>query len=717
MTVICPSEVSAVDVFARGALVTRRVTLPQALPPGVVVIVLEGVTPLAEAGSFRAAVEADGAAGWTVRAVRSGVVVPAAGEVAGEDAVALEKLGADLRRVTSELDALSSLGERVASITLEPRLRRRAPPAGPASILTRAAEALAADAMLDDLSAELDARRAVLMAEHHALTRARDDLALRHAQSEAAARRGVGHPTRRVEVELTGEGPITGLTVRYAVPAARWWPRYVLRIEDNHRVARWSVEALVAHRSGEDWGSVQLSLSTADLLFDARLPELASLRLGRAQPPRRGFRALPSGLDAMFAGYDKAFGAPVPALPAEAWEGQGLADTRTVDFLAAQDEAPAELLLERAEEAKAHDAPADGGRSMPMQGMPMAERRRSVPLAKRSMEMPPPQAKSGGGALGAVLGAPFALAGAAIDALSAPGRGGGYGGPEEDAEADTEAPVEPADAWLDYDVLTLAGPDAAGGRGRLARRNEPAVVDLVQEAKQAVEALEGPSGGRDPRDSRGDFDHRYEVAGRAEVPGDGRTHRVSLGTEEAQPLLRWRTVPRVEAEVFREAELRNPFEGPLLAGPVEVFVDGSLLTVTEVDRIDRGGILRVGLGVERRIRVARNVRMTEETAGLLGGETVLTHRVSIELSSALATPALVDVVDRVPVSDEKGVTVTALPGRPEPEGYTQADRGQPSRGLRSWKVIVAPGASTTVEHGYRVTLPSKNELVGGNRRG
>ena len=31
---------------------------------------------------------------------------------------------------------------------------------------------------------------------------------------------------------------------------------------------------------------MRLSLSTADLIFDARLPELPSLRFGRAQPRR-----------------------------------------------------------------------------------------------------------------------------------------------------------------------------------------------------------------------------------------------------------------------------------------------------------------------------------------------------------------------------------------------------------------------------------------------
>lgn len=59
------------------------------------------------------------------------------------------------------------------------------------------------------------------------------------------------------------------------------------------------VEALVAQRSGEDWSGVRLSLSTADLVSGARLPELPSLRLSRAQPPpRRGYRPPAGGAGA-----------------------------------------------------------------------------------------------------------------------------------------------------------------------------------------------------------------------------------------------------------------------------------------------------------------------------------------------------------------------------------------------------------------------------------
>jgi uncharacterized protein (TIGR02231 family) len=235
-------------------------------------------------------------------------------------------------------------------------------------------------------------------------------------------------------------------------------------------------------------------------------------------------------------------------------------------------------------------------------------------------------------------------------------------------------------------------------------------------ALEALEAVAGQTTAQDPLQSRGLFDHRYEAQGGCDVPSDGGLHRVPLGEGESPSTQRWRTVPRERPEVYRELELRNPFDAPLLAGPVEVYLDGSLLAVDHIDRIDRGGSAQVGLGVEERMKVARNITMTENTAGLLRGETVLTHTVTVELVSSLGAPGLVDVVDRLPVSDDKTVELKLLRAAPEPDSYTQAERGDPLRGGRRWRVLVPAGGKAQVEYTYTITLPSKSELVGGNRR-
>jgi uncharacterized protein (TIGR02231 family) len=190
---------------------------------------------------------------------------------------------------------------------------------------------------------------------------------------------------------------------------------------------------------------------------------------------------------------------------------------------------------------------------------------------------------------------------------------------------------------------------------------------------------------------------------------------VSLGEGSAQ--IRYRTAPCETPEVFREARLKNPAGAPLCAGPVEVYVEDSLVTSSLIEAVDVGGDLVVGMGAEERIRVARNVRVSEESAGLLGGSTEITHAVTLDLSSSLGLPTEVEVLERVPVSDDKEIEVRILSERPPAAPYDQADLGAPIRGGRRWQVPLDAAGKASLELKYLIKLPSRCELQGGNRRG
>ena len=68
------------------------------------------------------------------------------------------------------------------------------------------------------------------------------------------------------------------------------------------------------------------------------------------------------------------------------------------------------------------------------------------------------------------------------------------------------------------------------------------------------------------------------------------------------------------------------------------------------------------------------------------------------------------------MTDDKDIEVKLTYARPEAEKYTQTERGAPLRRGLKWRVEVPPGDKVRIELGYRVTLPAKNEIVGGNRR-
>jgi uncharacterized protein (TIGR02231 family) len=325
-----------------------------------------------------------------------------------------------------------------------------------------------------------------------------------------------------------------------------------------------------------------------------------------------------------------------------------------------------------------------------------------------SMRMPPPSAAP------AVAAAPMMSRAMTL--------GGGGGEPMKKRAVHgrmrrvvVEQRVEIDERWLDYDALELAGPDAAS-RGRLVPR-----LDDSQDDQLDAEMLPpGQDDVVDPLDARGQFDHRWDAEGTHEVPADARARRVVVAAARAPTTLRYRTVPRERAEVYRTLTVTSPFEAPLLAGPADVYVDGSLLTTTRVPATDRGGRVTLGLGVEDRLRVARNARVVEDSAGLLGGSLSVEHQVTIELRSSLGSPAEIEVIDRAPVTDDKNLEVRALRAEPPPEAISTAQAlegsGLPPRGGLRWRVVLTPGGRQTIAHGYALKLSKNLEVVGGNRR-
>ena len=93
-TIDCESRLERVVLYARGAVVTRRVSLPAELPEGPVELCVPRVTALAEAGSLRALVEGEFMA-------RNGMARDSA-EVAARNALSVGLMKA----LQDELDAL-----------------------------------------------------------------------------------------------------------------------------------------------------------------------------------------------------------------------------------------------------------------------------------------------------------------------------------------------------------------------------------------------------------------------------------------------------------------------------------------------------------------------------------------------------------------------------------------------------------------------------------
>jgi uncharacterized protein DUF4139 len=687
----CTSRIESAVVYARGAVVARRVTPPPGpLPPGPVDLVVPGITLLAHAGSFRVYPEGERRA----QRVSARLHVPPPAE---RPALSAE-IAAARRRLALAERARQALGERRAAMAaftpdvVGRGLSRRDDPAG------RVEDALAAGALVDEVMAEFDRRLADLDAHIDDERRAIERAEAEAARAGAAARRGAAAPTWTVTVRFEGAGALPSFRLEYAVEGARWWPVYAAHVSFAERTLIWHLDALVAQDTDEDWRGVRLAFSTADLVQDARLPVLTPLSVGRPpSTPSRGYRPPPGGADRLFVGYDAALSdataastmrpsapPPSPSGPVSLPHGATLAFAapplpKSI-MLPSPTQRPGVMPASRPASSaprEAFDAAVSAGRP---RGREDEEAALALPGAE-PYEEPPTQPGT-------------------VTAVSLP-----------PAEA-----VEPGPAWLDFDALSLTGADDPQRRGKLTRRDEAARERRVQDGGAALGHLSPPAFCTDPLSGRGHFDVRYETEATVDVDADARAHRVHVQRRPAPVTFRFRCVPREDPTVYREAEVSNPFGAALLGGPVDVFLEGTLSTTVPLAPTERGAAVQLSLGAEDRVRVSRAARSEERSAAMVGGPTSVDHTILIDVRSSLSFPVRLELVERVPVTDDRGVESRLVYARPKSEPYDQADRGSPVRGGLRWWIELGPAERSRIEYSYFVTIPPKTHLVGGNRR-
>ncbi len=245
------SQIEAVTVYASQARVTRKASVQ--LQKGRQVVLFPGL-PIA--------------------AQTSGMVadVSAGAELAGVDARRVTAREVADERVAEIDEKLLELRDKRAELT-EERSTHEATLISLRQSLTEAAKALSAQLLVADRAAERTrAMHTQLAAEEK--TAREQMLRLAHATAdldkEIAAlqreRNGLGSSatdtwTAQVHLEVARAGRYN-VDVSYLISGANWEPRYDIRGDVGGGV-QLSLSALVSQRTGEDWGDVELTVSSA----------------------------------------------------------------------------------------------------------------------------------------------------------------------------------------------------------------------------------------------------------------------------------------------------------------------------------------------------------------------------------------------------------------------------------------------------------------------
>ncbi|MEQ8168300.1 MAG: DUF4139 domain-containing protein [Candidatus Eremiobacterota bacterium] len=542
------------------------------------------------------------------------------------------------------------------------------------------------------------------------------------------------------------------IEISYIIPGSMWVPLYKLYIQDNYKKVNLVMGGYIAQKSGEDWDKVKLSFSSVEINRKTQLPDLPSKLMGRAQPERQiSFKERATRITNVYKDYDEWLEKEIACISGKKPLYEELINKctdlyndikpLTPHLVKGKPATPPVFLPEPAptvvypkqEDAFFRRREAESSTVCAEQQAVYEEYEEYEEYERVKTRSPvikadllPCEKKSFG--LGTMIGGAINALGDAVipsgggmkvDLLPAQQK-------SRRREIESEYigfPCVEDIATTDYLSYEITGVEETvfEQRGILRKTRSLKVSEKIKESDEILLKNIGYAIEKSkisfPREVKESFHFIIEGKGRASIPSDGLPHTVTMEGKAAESSLEYSTFPLTEEKVFRRIVLKNPFPHPLPSGSVQVFIDNSYSLSTELSNAGSGGKAVFPLGVEEKIRVARNTSFYQEEKGIMGGVSSAQNSVEISLKSHMSDPVTVEVYDRTPVPayNHKDITVEILKQEPKGEKIDILE-GDIAKGFYKWNIPLEPGGTGSVKFTYEILISSKMEIHGGNRR-
>ena len=205
------------------------------------------------------------------------------------------------------------------------------------------------------------------------------------------------------------------------------------------------------------------------------------------------------------------------------------------------------------------------------------------------------------------------------------------------------------------------------------------------------------------------FEATFAVPGKVTVIGTGEAKRVVLKTDEMEPALTSRTVPKAEPNAYLYAKLKIAKGTPLLPGRVYLFRDGTFVGTGDLPLLPPGEEHDLGFGLDDQVKV-RHAVLEEKRgeSGLISTSHTDSRNFRVTVKNLHERPIQLTVLDRVPVSQNQDIKVE-FTGKAVPTKQNIEDK----RGVMSFEAKLEPDEEKVLEYGYRITWPAAKSIIYG----
>jgi len=196
----------------------------------------------------------------------------------------------------------------------------------------------------------------------------------------------------------------------------------------------------------------------------------------------------------------------------------------------------------------------------------------------------------------------------------------------------------------------------------------------------------------------------FKVATPSSIPSDGSAQKVPITAAKLAANPEYLTVPKRQQTAFLTTKVVNSTDFPLLAGPMNVFLDGTFVATSALRTVMASEKFDLALGADEGISVKhKRVQKFTEDTGLTNSGKRVTYEYLLTIQNNKKTAERVIVVDQLPLSRNEKVVVKQV--APAASELKPTDEG-----ALKWTLDLKPGEKReltvkfTVEHANDVNV-------------
>lgn len=186
------------------------------------------------------------------------------------------------------------------------------------------------------------------------------------------------------------------------------------------------------------------------------------------------------------------------------------------------------------------------------------------------------------------------------------------------------------------------------------------------------------------------------------LPSGNEERSFRLASASIAPDLQHKASPALDTTAYLETAFVLPGDTPLLAGEVLLTRDGAFIGRSRLADKAPGDKLTLGFGADERVNIKRVPVMREaRDPGLLSSMRSEENRFRIDVRNLHAFPVTIQIVDRLPISEDQQITIERLPDMTRPDVETFEDK----RGVFAWNATLAPQEAKSFTSAWRMRWP------------